>query len=380
MGNGNEGPGPVDGIGMNNGEGRVPDEETFEFTDGRSTVDDLIFQVLGDTASPFEVGRLKRWREAAPENEEYFQEMAQVWSLTAPEPFVPSSGPPPVEDILVAVPIPPLPATDEAAAESGSGSQDSLDISRRKTPQAQNGSPWLRWGLMAASVAAVGFGLQLFGPGLPTPSAVHQASQGQSLTVTLEDGSFARLAAGSTLREWDVDGMREVSLEGKAFFAVARDESRPFVVRAGPGQVRVLGTRFQITSSEDEAETVVVEGLVSVTSEGGTVEVPAGSLATIRGDDAPNVQEINDVLALLDWPEGTLLFQATPLNQVVQEVSRYYGRDLVVADPDISQRRVTAWFQGEPFEAVSESLCLVTEAVCQTSGETVTMGSGGSGG
>jgi transmembrane sensor len=177
-----------------------------------------------------------------------------------------------------------------------------------------------------------------------------------------------------------VDGLREVSLEGKAFFAVARDESRPFVVRAGAGEIRVLGTRFQVNSVSDEVETVVVEGLVSVTSDGGSAEVPAGSMATIGRGGAPEVRKVDDVLALLDWPEGTLLFQATPLFQVVQEVSRYYGRDLVVADPDISQRRVTAWFQGEPFEVVSESLCLVTEAVCRTSGETVTMGSGGSGG
>ena len=380
MGNGNEGPGPGRGIGRTDGVGRVPDEENIQFTDERSTVDELIFQVLGDTASPFEVERVKRWREATPENEEYFQELAQVWSLTEPEPFVSASGPPPVEDILVAVPIPAPRLTEAAGVGLESNAKESLVISKRWAPQTESGSPWLRWGLMAASVAAVGFGLQLFGPGLPSPTAVYEASQGQSLTVTLEDGSYARLASGSSLREWDVDGMREVSLEGKAFFAVARDESRPFVVRAGAGEVRVLGTRFQVNSTGDEVETVVVEGLVRVTSEGGSAEVPAGSSATISREEAPQVREVEDVLALLDWPEGTLLFQATPLNQVVQEVSRFYGRDLVVADPDISQRRVTAWFQGEPFEVVSESLCLVTEAVCRTSGETITMGSGGSGG
>lgn len=380
MGNGNEGPGPGTGIGRNGEDERVPDEETSKSTHERSTVDDLIFQVLGDTASPFEVGRLKRWREAAPENEEYFQEMAQVWSLTAPEPFVPASGPPPVEDILAA-PLMAFPMGSEPVSTNGELDSDgSLGISKRRITAAKRGVQWLRWGLMAASLAAVGFGLQFLGSDLPSPSAIHQAPQDQSLTVTLEDGSFARLAAGSSLREWDVDGAREVSLEGKAFFAVARDESRPFFVRAAAGEITVLGTRFQVISTGDEMQTLVVEGLVRVAGEGGSVEVPAGAMATISGDAAPDVQEVEDVLALLDWPEGALLFQATPLSQVVQEVSRYYGRDLVAADPDISRRRVTAWFQGEPFEVVSESLCLVTEAACRTSGETVTMGSGGSGG
>jgi len=323
-------------------------------------MDDLIIKVLSGAASPFEEERLRRWRDTTPESEEHFQEMARVWSLTAPEPVVPASGPPEVEEILAAATLPFEGVRRSAVSDT--------DPTRR---------PWLKWGLLAASVAAVGLGIQVVGNGGPGPLAIHEAAQNGSLTVTLEDGSFARLAEGSTLREWEVEGRREVSLDGRAFFAVARDEDRPFVVRAGSGEVRVLGTRFQVDTEGAEVETVVVEGLVRVSNEGGSVEVPAGSVARMVGREEPVAREVNDVFAFMSWPQGTLVFQATPLAQVVEEVSREYGRILRIDSPDLSQRRVTAWFQGESFEAIAESLCVVTEAACRTEGGAVTMGSGG---
>jgi transmembrane sensor len=306
---------------------------------------------------------LKRWKETTPENEEHFQEMAQVWSLTTPETVIPTSGPPGVEEILAAAPIP---------FDKGKASRDQRSDRRH--------SPWLGWGLLAASVAAVGLGIQLVATGESAPLAVHEAAETGSLTVTLGDGSFVRLAEGSTLREWEVEGQREVSLDGRAFFAVVRDEARPFVVRAGAGEVRVLGTRFQVDTEGDEIETVVVEGLVRVSNGGGSIEVPAGSMARMKAREVPTATEVNDVFAFMRWPDGILVFQATPLAQVAKEVSRHYGRTLRLDDSGLAQRRVTAWFQGESFEAVAESLCLVTEAVCRTEEGNVTMGMGGSGG
>jgi transmembrane sensor len=197
--------------------------------------------------------------------------------------------------------------------------------------------------------------------------------------VTLGDGSFVRLAQGSTLREWAAEGRREVSLEGRAFFAVTRDEERPFVIRTEGGEITVLGTRFQVDAEDGQVETVVVEGLVRVSNDEGSVEVTAGSRARMKDGEEPLVEEMEDAFSLLEWQDGTLLFQATPLIDVAAEVSRHYGRPLGVQSPELGRRRVTAWFQGEPFEAVAESICIVTEAICRTEGESVTMELGGNG-
>jgi transmembrane sensor len=197
-------------------------------------MDDLIIRILSGAASPFEEERLKRWREEAPENEARFRDMARVWDLTGPEPPVTVPRAPSVDSIIARAPAPP-----------------------RRLPASPR-----RWWLLAASVAALSLGVQLLRPRDPEPLATHQAASGQILTVNLRDGSFARLAEGARLEEWEAGSRRLVSLEGRAFFAVARDTTKPFVVRTSAGQVRVLGTRFELRSDPSLLRTVVVEGRV----------------------------------------------------------------------------------------------------------------------
>jgi transmembrane sensor len=220
-------------------------------------------------------------------------------------------------------------------------------------------------------------------PGDPTPLAVYEASGARSLTVALADGSFVRLAQGSRLTEWAVEGTREVSLEGRGFFAVARDEARPFQVRTEAGRVRVLGTRFEIQEEDDDLRAVVVEGLVEVSNDEGLVEVGAGQVARILDGGAPRAEVSDDVYALLSWAEGYLVFQASPLGQVAREVEQHYGQPLNVASQELAMRRITAWFQGESFDEVAESLCLAAGADCRVAEGGVVMdlgeGSGGEG-
>ena len=314
-------------------------------------MDDLIIRVLRGSASPFDVERLKRWRGEARENEQYFQEITRVWELTAPEPVAPPSGHPPVDVVLGSFGPP----------------------SRR--PFMRRGSSLGKWGLLAASMAAVAVGIQVTGPFVPRPSATHQAPDRGSLTVTLADGSFVRLAPGSRLDEFDGEGRREVSLEGRGFFAISRDEARPFIVRSGPGEVRVLGTRFEVSEETGGGiRTVVVEGRVAVASSDGSVEIGTGEMARVTVGSPPAASEPEDVYALLDWPDGILVFQGTRLAQVAEEVSRHFRRPIEVVGEDFGDRRVTAWFGTETFEEVTESLCLVTEAACTPAGEGLTIG------
>jgi transmembrane sensor len=347
-------------------------------------VDDLIIRVLSGEASPFEVERLRRWRKEAPENDAYFREIALLWELTAPEAQPIGSPRPSVGTILRAA----ASRTPEAGREgepSPAPAEEMLPESRRGIRKGQIRKwnarpPWMLWGLLAASVAGVALGIQLLAPTGPYMLAEYAAPAGESRTVTLDDGSFVRLAAGSRLEVWRTRETREVSLDGRAFFAVTRDESRPFVVRAGPGEVRVLGTRFEVAEEAGGVRTIVVEGRVSVSNEAGSVEVPAGSLAHMREGDAPTVEGGEDVWTLLEWPEGLLIFQGTPLSQVAQEVSRYFGRPLVVAAPDLGNRRITAWFLSEPFGEVAEAICMVVDASCDQEGAGVTLHSRETGG
>lgn len=371
MAEGERGAGSGEGLGTPDSDRRVPDEGKHDHTDGRSRVDDLIILVLSGNASPFDEERLKRWRDTNPENEAYVQEMMQVWNLTAPEPVAVSASPPSVEEILAAAP-PPHEAVD-GSRTSGLGMDEGAPSPQSKVRPLRGRPSWLGWVALAASVAAVGLGIRSFQASGPEPRVVHSAPGEAFRTVTLLDGSFARLAPGAILQEWEVEGRREVSLRGRVFFAVARKEERPFLVRAQGSDIRVLGTRFQVEAGEEKVEAVVVEGLVRLSNDEGSVEVPAGHVAEAREGSPPLTRGVSDVFAYLDWEEGALLYQATPLAQVAAEVSHYYGRTVSIQDSALARRRVTAWFEGETFEAVTESLCLVTEAECRQDGQGVRM-------
>jgi transmembrane sensor len=340
-------------------------------------VDDLIIRVLNGEASPFEAERLSRWKDESSENAAYYREMAQVWALTAPEPQDVVSSPPSAREIIRV-------ADSEISETSGGerpgrGQTPGQDPeSRPQTGESSGGirrhwPPWKAWGLLAASVAALALGIRATGAFGPDPLAEYLAPARQSQTVTLADGSLVRLAGGSRLQVWGEGEIREVSLEGRAFFAVTKDESRPFVVRVGAGEIRVLGTRFEVAEEETGTRTVVIEGLVAVSNPAGSVEVPAGSLARMSRGDPPVAEAVEDPWSLLDWPDGILVFQETPLSQVAAEVSHHFGRPILVSGSELGNRRITAWFQGESFDEVAEALCLVVDAACGQGDSGVTM-------
>ncbi|HSG07369.1 MAG TPA: FecR domain-containing protein, partial [Longimicrobiales bacterium] len=194
--------------------------------------------------------------------------------------------------------------------------------------------------------------------------ATYTAEAGVASSVSLDDGSFVRLAPGSSLQVWEGDSERRVKLTGRAFFAVARDEERPFVVQAGAAWTRVLGTRFEVSDQGGNVRTVVVDGRVAVSNDQGTVEVTGGGVAQAAIDGPPTVDVPDDMYALLDWPGGILLFQGTPLAQVAGEVGRFFDRTVEVQGDQLQSLRISGSFEGVAFEEVVLALCETAGAVC----------------
>jgi len=251
-------------------------------------MEDLIIRVLSGEASDAERRSVERWRNESAENERLFQEFLHTWRLAAlhdPQECIPA--PPPVEQIVelaeqrrrYATPLEPTPSRHRRV--------------------------W-RWAAAAAAVLlAAGLGsLKMF----HTPESITTTGPENIRTIILADGSIVRLGPDSELRVRGND-MRTVRLNGVAFFGVVTDSSRPFVVEAPAGRAEVLGTRFEIRSSEDSLRLVVVEGRVGLSAAGRNVEARAGEVSRIAGG-GPSEPESVDVWELLDWPQGLLIFQA----------------------------------------------------------------------
>lgn len=175
-------------------------------------------------------------------------------------------------------------------------------------------------GALAAGVAAV---LLL----APIGGERHTTEIGEQVTVRLDDGSKIQLNTDSALRVRFSKSERRLVLErGQAFFDVAHDPARPFVVDAGKASVRALGTRFDVRRSDGEVEVILAEGRVEVAPEQAgarTWTLSEGQQIRIdpkRSDVAPASADLAVATA---WTSGRMFFHDTPLDQAVAEVNRY---------------------------------------------------------
>lgn len=319
-------------------------------------MDDLIWRSLQGNTSPEEEAAIERWRAEASPNEQRYEELTGLWDAASTvEPAKRATRRPSTDEIL----------HESSARERPPGGRWRTGLSQRR---------WLLAGTAAAAAVVLTFGaVQLFRDTLSDRAQEVVTSQGETASVRLADGSVVRLGPGSLLRLPERTGARDVWLDGRAFFAVANQDGDRFTVQSAGGRTTALGTRFEMQTSEDEFRVVVVEGKVAVEAHGGRVEGGAGEVIYVVDDVAPAVARVENPRALLDWMEGMLAFQDTPLRRVVEEIEAEYGVQIEVADSALADRVVTAFFLDQPVEAVVTVVCQVVDAACSLGGDRITM-------
>lgn len=171
----------------------------------------------------------------------------------------------------------------------------------------------------------------------------------QRANLTLSDGTRVQLNADSKLQLPDVfhPDKREVYLEGEAFFDVARNPEKPFIIYSDKARVQVLGTSLGVRSypGDEFFRVVVKEGKVSVKSDSENEEavLEKNELATVNfSNNNITVEEVQDMELYLGWTEGFLKFRDSRMVDVKKELERKYDISVVLADEDIAQMRLTA--------------------------------------
>lgn len=172
--------------------------------------------------------------------------------------------------------------------------------------------------------------------------------------VTLADQSQVTLDAGSAIAVDFQQGQRHVRLlHGAAFFKVTHTGD-PFVVQAAGGQVRVLGTEFEVREQAEGAQVTVRNGRVAVTPGQGQAarELTANQqLAYAKGRAGEMARVDSD--SRLAWRQGWVNYYQVPLAQVVEDLGRYYPGRIVLLDGELGQRKVSGSFPvREPLAAL----------------------------
>ncbi len=198
---------------------------------------------------------------------------------------------------------------------------------------------------------------------------------GQTDSIRLADGTTAVLGPGSRLDVIAGYGLpdRVVTLQGQAMFDVPHDATHRFVVRAGAAEIVDLGTRFTVHTGSEEVRVMVESGSVelqdTVRRTRRTLTLKPGEVGTLGARQATPVPGQRNE-ADLAWLTGQLIFDNAPMSRVREDLHRWFGLELVLADSSLVGRHVSARFSRESRDQVLEVLRLALGASIERKGDT----------
>lgn len=233
--------------------------------------------------------------------------------------------------------------------------------------------PWRAMGVMAVAVAAIAALISQLprartGTGQVGASITYQTGIGALKHADLADGSRITLGGSTELLVSFSAAARSVELiHGEAWFRVAHDPKWPFVVHAGDGAVRAVGTAFLVARDSDRVVVTVTEGVVAVTTlpvvslwsalSRGAASIPLPPpIRVTRGEQisyrdngvVASVARTNSDAATA-WMRGRLIFDDEPLGYVIESVNRYFPRH-IAATPSAGRLRFSGVIRDDEIE------------------------------
>lgn len=219
----------------------------------------------------------------------------------------------------------------------------------RQRPPRRHVAAWTVAALLL--IAALVTGTVFWSTRQPT-SNLYTTATGERRTLVLQDGSHVTLDTDTRLAVAFSQRTRQLTLiHGRAFFHVAKDPDRPFLVITPDGIVRATGTQFSVYEHNDAVEVTLVEGHVIVTTDsptnhrGTVIAMRAGQrLLMGKGYAAPLLASarVNTDTA---WLSGKLVFDDAPLSSAIAEFNRYTTDKIVIGDDRLRSIHVTGVFR-----------------------------------
>jgi ferric-dicitrate binding protein FerR (iron transport regulator) len=333
-------------------------EETYSEFEGR------IASYLSGEMTPAESREFEEALRRDPKLKSRVDEFRKIWesaNAAAPEQSYDLDR----EWALMKAQIPEL-ATEKSIAREGKGKSRSL--------------LYYTYRIAAALVVGLLFAFGwIYGTGLAGTEKV--VAHAESLELILDDGTHITLNRDSKLRykkSYPSSG-RKVSLSGEAWFDVARDTAHPFVIDAGEATVEVLGTSFNVNAYKENqtVEITVESGMVALSTK---AEKKAGQEQIIlKAGNSGSYHKQKQELVLISradpnsisWKTRELYFDATPLQEAVELISKVYGTQIRIASEELADCPITVTFSDQELEAVLQVLKLTLDLDITRQGETI---------
>lgn len=257
-----------------------------------------------------------------------------------------------------------VPLRNHSALDSDAGGIAATNTTHRRRHR------WLLAAAAAVALAVIAY------PIVATLSGTqhYRTETGEQRSLVLKDGSHVQLNVRSELATHIGDKLREVRLDdGEALFEVAKDPARTFRVLTPQAVIEARGTQFNVRVKDGETTVALLEGSVAVHRSNDATPVllsPGQALtmsAEIKEPALPRAANLETVTA---WTKRRLVFQDTPLTEVVAEFNRYSPQPLLIADAQLAQVCITATFDSDSIRTFADSLSAAgnLQTVRQTDG------------
>lgn len=296
-------------------------------------IDELLAKRLAGECSPEEEAVIGQWLAESPAHQKHLEDLEWLWERSS-DALTPAPRPVDTEQALLRV------------------------KNRLKNGGGTHGLRWQRgYWMQAAAVFLLAVAAVYWWQTGSTPEPVRIAATGLTLTDTLTDGSVVTLErkSGLTLTGNFNRRERRMRLEGEAFFAVAHDTVRPFVVEVQEVEVTVVGTAFTVDNATDPGKVTVfvTEGKVKVSAKNQSLLLLPGEQATYNRQSGMLTRTATAPAQGIPG-QRIFRFDATPLSTVILQVSKAYDVRIMLKNKKLEECMLSARYNNLSLERVLE--------------------------
>jgi transmembrane sensor len=247
----------------------------------------------------------------------------------------------------------------------------------RVVPMPERGFFWLRRRRLLAAAAVIAASVAGVSVLLVTPHR-YDTHLGEVRSVPLADGSVVAINTQSAVEVTMKASVRQVTLaRGEAWFSVAHDPARPFIVAAGRVRVRAVGTAFSVHRHDDGADVLVTQGTVETWVSGEEdrrVRVAAGFKAFVAEYTPPRLVEARaEIDRALAWRDGRIVLEGETLGEAVERFNRYNARKLAVSNSALANEKLVGEFRATEPYAFASAIATTLGASVVEHGDTIVL-------
>lgn len=312
----------------------------------------LVKQMLGE-ATEAEQAAVTAWISESEANRKHYDQFKQIWDSS--KTLVAKST---VDE-------------NDAWARFQQKVADKEQTPTKRIPLTGRKISWMR--VAASLVFLIGFAWLSYFTFMD--STTTYIAQGIVTTETLPDGTVVTLNAGSSVKfNSRFNGnTRAVALTGEAFFDVTPNKQKPFVINTDNASIKVVGTSFNVKSSDKETEVIVETGIVEVSKKKNMVKLVPGEKTVVLNNSSKLVKEKVDDVLYNYYRTKELVCKNTPLWRLVNVLNDAYDVQITISSMRLKDRPITTTFKNDSIDNILDVISKSLNVQVEKNGKYITI-------